>query len=220
MRLIELPPFTLRDLATTIEVPARSVGVHVTQITGAIMRRIDPKRYGREFDRAGRENYQETGFLWEEILGRAIAFRAIDGQGTPWGLPEEFRFRPGEIERDGIIGSPDAFALLPTADAPVIEEYKATWKSMTPFLTPDADDAKKLSALEDKRYLGYLLQIKSYCAMVHADRARLVIFFINGDYTKMAPVPRAFELQFGLVELEEHWMMIGNVARKEGWLAA
>ena len=216
MQLVELPPFSLRTFAppTVFE---RSEGCHVTDVTGLIMKKVDPKRYGRPFDPADSENWQEAGFLWEDILGRAFADRAAVG-AMPWGEIGEVRFRPGEVERDGIVGSPDALAITPLRDVPIIEEYKATWKSMGPWLQPSDPDGQKLSALEDTRYLGYLLQLKSYCTIVGTTQARLIILFLNGDYTKYVPQVRGFELTFTPRELNEHWTMIKNTARKEGWL--
>jgi hypothetical protein len=217
VQLVELPAFTLRDFAD-VSIFERSPGLHLTDITGLIMKRVDPKRYAREFDEADSENWQEAGFIWEEILGEALAARALRNNVLPWGELGEVRFRPGEVELDGITMSPDALAFLPGRDEPVLEEYKATWKSMTPWMTIEDPDERKVAALEDTRFLPYLLQIKSYLKGVGGRRARLVIFFINGDYKAYIPRARGFELTFTQRELDENWTMIKNTARKEGWL--
>ena len=106
MQLVELPAFSLRDFAEA-SLFERTPGLHLTDITGLIMRRVDPKRYAREFDKADSENWQEAGFIWEDILGEALATRAMRAGAVPWGQPGEVRFRPGEITHDGIMMSPD-----------------------------------------------------------------------------------------------------------------
>lgn len=222
MKLIEFPTFTLRDLARVARVvqPERSPGLHVTQITGEIMRRIDPKRYGQTFSKEDTENWQEAGFLWEDVLGQLLAARARETDDPPpWGDPRETRFRPGEIHYDGIIGSPDGIALCPDPSClPIVEEYKFTWKSSSPFLKRETSDEQKIQAFLDTRFLPYLLQTKSYLKMVGGRCARMVIFFVNNDYKDFKPDARGFQLCFDQPELDEHWQSLVNTARAKGWL--
>lgn len=206
MRILSLSAPTLRDLAPPSPL-VRSPGLHLTQITGHILRRLDPKRYGREMSRADTENYQDTGFLWEDILGRVLADRAGQVEGST-----AVRFRPGEVEKDGVIGSPDALVLQD--DQWVVEEYKATWKSARGLDEPNVG-----SGLTDSKFVGYILQSKAYCAMVGATTARLFIFFINGTYgDRMVPEVRAYQLTWTAQEIAEGWQEIVNTAKKEGWL--
>lgn len=74
MRITLLPGLTLRDFAppTTL---VRSPGCHVSEIVKKILVKLDPKRYGTEQQDEDTKNWQEAGFLWEQILGKAFAER-------------------------------------------------------------------------------------------------------------------------------------------------
>lgn len=196
MHVVSLPPVTLRDLVrVNPDSAVRSPGLHVTQIIGDIMARIDPARYGGGLDAADSENFQEAGFLWESILTDALLTK-IAFSTT--------RLRPGELQKDGIVGSPDAVAV--DDDILTIEEYKCTWKSSRDF------------DLFDKRFLYWLLQIRAYCYLADTSYARLFVFHINGDYKRFVPSVQAYQLTFTGVELRENWTMLVNTARARGWL--
>lgn len=198
MQLTALPPVTLRDLVAANEQSAtRTPGLHLTDIVRAILQRLDPKRFAKDFPTGASENWQEAGFIWEDVLTRALAAR-IDHDG-------EQRFRPGEITRDGIIGSPDGVCLAPDGMVRV-EEYKCTWKSARSF------------DLYDKKYLWWLLQIQGYCAMLDTTEADLHVLHINGDYTGYIPQVSAWRLVFTPRELAEQWQSFLNTAKREGLL--
>ena len=208
MHITKLDPLTLRDFAPPDDLE-RSPGLHLTQITGHIMRQLAPKRYGRDMPKADSENYQEAGFVWEDVLGLAFARRALAER------PGVIRFRPPEVTRDDVAGSPDALTSGVQPDDPeiVVEEYKFTWKSAR-----NVDSPEPGAGLLDEKFLGYLLQMQGYCAMVGTTRARLYIFFVNGTYQAMVPETRAYQFDFTHRELEERWRSYLNTARKEGWL--
>lgn len=205
---------TLRDLAPANLVSAeRTPGVHVTDVIyQGIMPGVDAARYGptakrMAFAEADRENWQEVGFLWEEMLSAAFARRAET-------RPDEadvIRMRPGELSARGIIGSPDALvyglADFPDIDPerPIVEEYKMTWKSAKGF------------DLYDKRYLPWLLQIKSYLVIAQAREARLYVCHINGGYDGYIPEVKVHRLQFTGQDLGDHWLMMLNACRALGW---
>jgi hypothetical protein len=207
MQLTPLPAVTLRDLAlANPDSVDRSPGLHVTDVIyNGIMPVIDRAKFGpgkKTFDEANSENWQEAGFIWEELLSRIFARRAVlrDTEGVT-------RFRPGEITRDRIIGSPDAlvYGLADYPDvpefAPVLEEYKCTWKSSKGF------------DLYDKRYFGWLLQIQAYCVLVGTTEARLYVLHINGGYDGFIPEVRPHRLQFTDRELADTWRSITNTAK-------
>lgn len=198
MQLTPLPPITLRDLAAVNEASVtRTPGCHVTDIVREIMIGIDPKRYARTYDAGASENWQEAGFIWEELLSRLFAQR-IEETAT--------RFRPGEVTRDDIIGSPDAVCIEDNGETLIVEEYKATWKSSRGF------------DLYDKRYLYWLLQIQAYCYMIGARQARLYVLHINGNYEGYIPQTSGWLLTFTEIELAEAWQGLRNMGRKKGWI--
>jgi len=209
MVITKLDDLTLRDFAPPDSVE-RSPGLHLTQITGHILKRVAPKRYGRSMLQADTENYQDSGFLWEDILGEAFARRALADR------PGVIRFRPGEVSRDGVAGSPDAITSGVAEDDPpvVVEEYKATWKSAR-----DVDTPTPGAGLIDEKFLGYVLQLQGYCHLVGTTRGRLYIFFVNGTYgDRMIPEVRGYQFDFTARELQEQWQSFLNTARKERWL--
>lgn len=208
----QLPPITLRDLvAANPDSVNRSPGLHVTQVIyQGIMPSVDPAKFGpdakRNFTEANTENWQEAGFLWEEALSGIFAARALSQSGD--GVT---RFRPGEIvSPEGIIGSPDALVYgltdFPDVPAAVLEEYKCTWKSAKNF------------DLYDKRYLGWLIQIRCYCCLAGTTEARLYVLHINGGYDGYIPEVAGWRLQFTPAELADQWRQIVNTAKHKGWL--
>ncbi len=212
-----LPDVTLRDLAlANLDSVNRSPGLHVTTVIyEGIMPSVDPGRFGagkKAYAEADSENWQETGFLWEEMMSAVFKRRAQERISA--GQQEHVRFRPGEVTKDAIILSPDAlvFGLDDYPDLPasgmVLEEYKATYKSSRSF------------DLYDKRYLGWLLQIKAYCVAVGTTEARLYVWHVNGSYEGYIPEVKAHRLQFTAGELADTWRQILNTAKYKGWLPA
>jgi len=211
MQLTPLPAVTLRDLAlANPDSLARTPGCHVTQVIyDGIMPAVDPLKWraGRPaMDTANSENWQEAGFIWEDTLSAIFAARAVQRADTAIG-----RLRPGELTRDGIIGSPDAIVYNlddypDVAPGGVLEEYKCTWKSAKTF------------DLYDKRYFPWLLQIQSYLALINSTEARLYVLHINGGYEGFIPEVRAHRLQFTEGEIETHWRSMVNTAKKHGWI--
>lgn len=208
-----LPPLTLRDLVAANDASAsRTPGCHVTQVIYAgIMPAVDPAKWGPQakssgLTQANSENWQEAGFVWEELLSAVFAARART-QGQDEGV---VRWRPGELTRDGIIGSPDAlvcgFADFPDVAPIVVEEYKCTWKSRKSF------------DLYDKRYLPWLMQMRCYCCLSGTTEARLYVLHINGGYDGYIPEVAAWRLQFTPAELHDQWQQLVNTAKKRGWI--
>lgn len=221
MQLSPLDPVSLRDLADAHEASVnRSPGLHVTQIIyEGIMPAVDPKKFGpaakAAYPEHTVENWQEAGFLWEELLSAIFAARGASRPVTTataatTAKTAMVRFRPGELVEDGIVLSPDAlvYGVADLSDVPevIVEEYKCTWKSSKGF------------DLYDKRYLGWLLQIRAYCYAVGTTEARLYVLHINGGYEGYIPEVRPWRLQFSRAELQDTWQQIVNTARSKGWL--
>lgn len=122
-----------------------------------------------------------VGFLWEDLLSLV--------------LHERYACRIGEIELDGIVGSPDGLSDNDPLriEQVVNEEYKATWKSAN-------------SPPEDNWY--WMCQFKSYCKMLGVHVTVLRVLYINGDYRGSGPMYRVFRIQFTDEELDENWNLI------------
>lgn len=204
MQIAALPGLTLRDFAPP-DTLVRSPGCHVSDIIKRVLVKLDPKRYGKDQQADDTENWQETGFIWEDILGRAIATRGEQGD----------RWRPGEVTLDHVAGSPDSIESGVQDDDPpfVVGEYKATWKSCRDIDTPTPG-----AGLIDSKFIGYLIQLQAYCHMIQTTRARLYILFMNGDYQRYVPQMRCYQIDFTPRELQEQWRSLLNTAKKEGLL--
>lgn len=166
----------------------RSAGVHLSQIYYDIESTLTPRE---EMEQAQLEVYRSAGFLWEYVFSKAMAES----------LESDVYVRPGEVELDGIIGSPD---LYNTREGRVADT-KFMWKS-----------ARKLENLE-KFFWTWLIQLKGYCKMMGIQDAELFVFACNGNYKPPVPVARHIVIHFSVHELEANWMMIKNHARSRGW---
>jgi len=164
--------------------PPRSAGLHVSSLIKAICFKLEPERFGGEITDWTRI---ELGFTVEKVIERAWSERRTDV------------FRPGEIAKDGISGSPDALSF--DDDGPVVEEIKCTWMSSR-------------GCPEDRKFWHWLVQIKAYCHLTEATRARLHVVFVNGDYAQhREPTYLCWDLQFSPGEIAENWMMLLNQKR-------
>jgi len=124
----------------------------------------------REIDDATRMQF-EKGWLWEVALSRAFGEKAAK--------------RPGELELDGIVGSPDG-----VTDDGVIEEYKCTAKSSN---TSPTDMWR------------WMMQVKGYCKMAGTTKCVFRILHLS-----FVPVYKVWELTFTQRELDENWEAILN----------
>jgi hypothetical protein len=136
--------------------------------------------------------YGAGGFMWEKIWSTAHAQSIGDGE----------LFRPGEIERDGIVGSPDVLDLSISR----LIELKCRWMS-----------ASKFDSLE-KNFFWELLQIKCYLAMLGWVEAELTVFFVAGNWRPPIPCVRSVLLEFTEREVEEGWNSVLDHARRKGWV--
>lgn len=119
----------------------------------------------------------ELGFWWEDVL--SAAFR------------DRHAVRIGEVELDGIIGSPDGLGMW--KGELVLEEYKCTWKSTNK--TPE--DVWR-----------YLVQVKAYCKMLGVTKCIMRIAHVVGKFWGDGPRYRVYLLTFDEVDLEDNWKMI------------
>lgn len=156
----------------------RSPGIHVSSVIKH-MRTVMGSTGGwpdEELNNAG-----QIGRIWEHVLARELAAAGLGGQHV---------VRPGEIECEGIIGSPDG---VDCADEAIVE-YKATWKSARKPIFEIAP--------------WYKWQVLAYCYMLGWTRARLYVLYVNGDYAPPMPSVKGWQIEFTNGEVRENWNMI------------
>lgn len=141
-----------------------------------------------EHEVVGRQTRWELGSAFEEAVrsGLAERYRKSD--------PHRY-IVPGELESDGIIGSPDLLDMT----EPSIVEVKLTW----------------LSARHDpegEKFWKYWVQLKAYCFMAGIQAGELHVCHIQGDYRErrypIYNVWRPIGGKFRWSDLEENWQML------------
>lgn len=129
----------------------------------------------------------EKGYVWERLLSIALPNRAV---------------RPGELELDGIVLSPDGIGFCDWIQESVVEEYKCTARS---------------SKGNPTNNVGWMMQLKAYCKGVGVLSAVMRILYLNGDYGReRAPIPGTYLITFTQEELDKNWNAIVNYARSRG----
>jgi hypothetical protein len=173
----------------------RSRGVHLSDIISRISK--------------------DSGRLKEKIVFGRSTFDPIDEDSLPLcmflGLAVEdliIKLNPhimriGELTSDGIAMSPDGVAfkskshlMSPHAEATILHEFKATYKSIR-------------HPLEEK--INYLQQTKSYCRALETRFCVLWIFHVLGDYTfGSGEGPRLVQhhIEYSPWEIESSWAEI------------
>lgn len=127
----------------------------------------------------------ELGSTFEDVIA--------DGLANRYQRKEPDRFvRPGELVKDGLIGTPD---LYDTVDAAMIEVKLTKMSSRH-----DVDSDK---------FWKYWVQLKAYCYMMSVTLGRLHIGFLNGDYRGGLEVDyQVWEEHFTNNELIANWRML------------
>jgi len=146
-----------------------------------------------EFSQRDLEWFAAGGWLFERVFDMAHQ-EAID-RGDMWS--------PGELELDGIVGTPDRIDWT----RPAVIELKCRWKS-----------SRKFDALE-KEFCIELMQVKGYCWMLKILEADLIVFFVAGRWSSsIVPEVRAANLRFTEQELAENWRSVLLHAKRMGVL--
>lgn len=178
----------------------RSPGVHVSTIVYYLYRTVfkpaPEDAPETEAELLAKLCQFEKGFTWERAL--ELAFR------------DRMAIRVDEIERDGIIGSPDGLKhglaeVEPfIVDEPVLwlEEYKCTTKSA----------GRELS--EEKDWL-WITATKAYCKLAGTRYCRFKIMHLCGDYKgARGPVFKVTEIEYTQEEIDSNWNMLVNHKHK------
>lgn len=142
-------------------------------------------------DRARRQTRWELGSAFERAVIGGLAARHADDD------PHRFAI-PGELEHDGLIGSPD---LLDIPDQTVIE-IKLTWMS-------SRHDP------ESEKFWKYWVQGKAYAHMIGWNTVRVHAGHVMGNYKDdRGPIYNIWEDTFTDQQLLENWTMLLNERRR------
>jgi len=175
-------------------VPRSTDTLHLTTVIKSIQEEMGWGYKGKGFEDIGLT--MSIGFLWEDVLSHAFG--------------ERLGARIGEVEMDGIVGSPDGLGLddpsfecdmWPTIspNSVVLEEYKCTWKSTKN--SPHTD-------------WYYMTQVMSYARMLGVDTTIMHMAYLMGDYKGSGPKYRKARIVFSECELQQNWDMITTQAAK------
>lgn len=165
----------------------RSPGPHVSSIIHHICLTLGHYDETEEADKPAGLARMSVGSLFEYALIQNF-------------LHDHHHLDIGELEKDGIFGTPD----LVDNDSWAIEEIKCTWMSSN----HDPDSTK---------FWRYWVQVKAYCSMLNTRTGRLRVLHLNGDYGDSGPVFRAWEQQFTREELAENWAMLKTQSETMDW---
>jgi hypothetical protein len=185
-RFIDLDPLVM----SRSRVDRSTDKVHVSEVIRWVDNRVIHRGQRKPYEdlspneRKRMGNYVSVGYAWEDLLAQSLA-PVFGGEYV----------RTGEIELDGIVGTPDGLELTGLA----IDETKATWKSSRRSIETD--------------YWAWWVQIKAYCFMLKVNKATLRTFFINGDYRESGPQIKMWEVEFSDRELLDNWALITANAR-------
>jgi len=195
-------PHGLEDVIAQQPGYVRGSGVHMSELYGALYQDLEPGRYtGGTPDPL----MLEAGLTLESIVEEGLKKRLIE--------------RPGEFvePEHGIIFSPD---LIIFNHHVRVGEIKLTWLSSRE--TPSEPGGQF-----PPKFAKYITQMACYCRCLETPYARLIGFFVNGDYAFLrkgekgkGPSPQllAWDLTFTKRELDEEWNSVINFAKFKGLL--
>lgn len=191
------------NMPVTIE--ERSPGLHVSEIIADV---------GRIMGYLKRDDQDELDWTlarYRLAFGQDVArmfpsvfYRVVLGLSWEWWLGSrlDINFHGiGELERDGIVGTPDGLSF---DGIPTLHEIKLTWKSSR----SDREDPFMRISNE----FMWLAQTKAYCwqasEAVPVSRAHLHVYWVNGNYKNSGPEYRLYQLDFEERELEANWRLL------------
>ena len=184
-----MPPRLVSDriLVDLFPMVGRSPGRHVSSAIYRIMETLHPDRFSSS------DPIDQV----RALLGNAVE-KSIIAE-----LQRRYPGRyvvPGELEHDGIHGTPDLWDLQEQA----VVEIKTTWAS-----------SRRAEDVEDEWFIRYWWQGKSYAVMSGFNKVILIIVFIVGNWKEAKPEAFEWEWSFTDEELDETWRMIKSYARKK-----
>ena len=182
-------PFELRTAEGKRMDEDRSVGTHLSDA----IRFMEKCITGESPAYSDNQQWAAFGFIFERWVEKALV--------EYFGLQRALKVYQQELLCDGVYLTPDA---VNVSDG-YYEEYKARWRSMRKFTGPDWE----------RWFWKELVQIKAHCHVLGTRKARLVIFFVCGDWKPPAPKLACREFEFEEAELVANWRMV--VANARAW---
>lgn len=151
----------------------------------------------------GNEAFIKAGFMFEMWVATALSkYVGFDMASR--------LIEPGECDVDGIFLTPDRVE----PDADTLWEFKATWLSMRKLIDLATGEVNVKGLMEHR--WAWLIQVMAYARAMGVVKVRIVVMFMNGDYTYKAPNGgpqfRVIELVFTDDELAQNWTMVLNNA--------
>lgn len=221
---VDAGPRTLfiRAIKAQREAEALRTGLHCSSIINDIVQANDPDLAKRKpMSERLAWSFQEMGNVIEDVLADVFAARFPGWE------------KPAPRIYEGVTCSPDGWA----PRTKCIEEVKATWKGTKEFAGLRGSDGIarpfeqvvelvsegetfgtfELEEMSPKLH-GYLMQTMYYMVPWKAVRARLHIFFINGNYRPPFPEPVTLNLRPTEEEVQRNYQMIIRHARDRGML--
>lgn len=186
---------------------ARGSGLHMSDLYNSLYQTLEPKRYRKGTDPD--PLILEAGLAFESFLEDALRARLLPGERPP-----EFTHHEPGIETP-ILFNPD---LILFNGHTRLGEIKLTWASCSTVPREEAFDFPP-------KFSKYFCQMMAYCHCLETPYARLLAYFVNGDYkwmrdknAKITPQLLAWDVEFTAREIEENWQMLISWARKQRML--
>ena len=172
----------------------RSPGLHMSTIYNDLFCDLEPKRF------------QKGSTPNPLILEAGLALETMLEEGLRQRLCGE---RPAEqVTSEGIFYSPD---LIIFNGHTRLGEIKLTWMS-------SKEVPREIANGFPPKFDKYFVQMKAYCYHLELAHARLLAFFINGNYRHNGPELLAWDIDFTKRELTENWTMLKNHATSKRML--
>jgi hypothetical protein len=157
------------------QLATRTPGCHVSSILRHI-EVVSGMRKDNNFSEADLDRFAMLGRLFESLMAQSLF------------QPPRY-IRLGELECDGIIGSPDCF----DQEKDAVGEFKATWR----WVPRDIRDFYK-----------YWWQVKAYAHMLGTLEAFLVVLYVSGEGRPPVPKIVRYDATFTKPELVANWAML------------
>lgn len=195
----------------------RSLGLHVSEIIRDVagemgyLRKDDEEELDWTLARYRATHGADIAKMYPTVFYRVMLGLAFEDWLGPQ-LPHTNFHGIGELQRDGLVGTPDGLEFTNDAGGSAcIHEFKLTWKSSR----SDRETPQQRIARE----FMYLCQTKSYCAMVRASgveclRSILHVFWVNGNYRGSGPEYRRYQLDFTPDEVEANWRLMSVMGKR------
>jgi len=134
----------------------------------------------------------------EDDFGPLYAALGVAWEYFAVSLYPDMDWQPGEVEKDGVFGNPDGLSLAADGSG-VLEEFKLTWKSRRPH------EESSVRVCVERQWMW---QLSGYLYMMGLTRARLHVFYVNGDYRPPRPRYFVYEIEFDKADLARFWQNV------------